>query len=288
MITLGVDLAVQCRDTGVCRLEWEDRRVTATFARPRTDDELLDLIADRGVTVGIDVPLGWPKGFADAVGSYMAGPTGRWTDGPWDPRATYHRLRRTDLEVTEHGKCLGLSLHPMSVAADKLGAPAMKAAWMLSELARRDDAFTVDRSGVTGRVVEVYPTAAIRVWKLGFDHYRNRSKGAARRALEQCRAALRCQAGFRIDGLDGIGSEHELDALVCALVARAARCDLTCPPAADQVELAAVEGWIHVPIEGSLGALASAEPERHECPCRHPVDGGPRWGQRAGGRGSVR
>lgn len=274
MITLGVDLAVQCRSTGLCRLEWAGGRATASFPGPRTDDELVELVADPEAVVGIDVPLGWPRGFADAVGRYMAGPDGRWTDDPGSFAAAYHRLRETDRQVSARGRRAGLRITPMSVAADRLGAPAMKAAWMLSALARRDDAFTVDRSGVTGRIIEVYPAAAIRVWDLRFDRYRNRSTTATRDALAQCRREVLDRAGFGIEGLDAMRTEHQLDALVCALVARAARCDLTWPPAPEQVEVAAVEGWIHVPTHGSLRRLAPSGPERQERARPDPADGG--------------
>lgn len=52
------------------------------------------------------------------------------------------------------------------------------------------------------------------------------------------------------------GSEHAFDALVAALAARAVQRGLTRGPAGPQeIHAAAVEGWIHLPGEGTLPAL---------------------------------
>jgi hypothetical protein len=49
-------------------------------------------------------------------------------------------------------------------------------------------------------------------------------------------------------------SDDAFDALVCALVARAAGLGLTTPPApGDQAKQAHVEGWIHLPISDLPG-----------------------------------
>ena len=44
-----------------------------------------------------------------------------------------------------------------------------------------------------------------------------------------------------------ITSDHVLDALVCALVAIAAKAGATHMPSEDQRQAALIEGWIHVP-----------------------------------------
>jgi len=47
------------------------------------------------------------------------------------------------------------------------------------------------------------------------------------------------------------GSHDAFDALVCALVARAAASNRTeLPESGEQARLATVEGWIHLPIGG--------------------------------------
>ena len=50
-------------------------------------------------------------------------------------------------------------------------------------------------------------------------------------------------------------SDHAFDALVCALVARAAAIGLTASPTEGDREAARVEGWIAIPGPGTLGRL---------------------------------
>jgi hypothetical protein len=53
-----------------------------------------------------------------------------------------------------------------------------------------------------------------------------------------------------------VRTDHALDALICALVARAAATDRTRRPPPELRDVAAREGWIHLPDEGSLAELA--------------------------------
>jgi predicted RNase H-like nuclease len=55
-----------------------------------------------------------------------------------------------------------------------------------------------------------------------------------------------------------IDRDDALDALVAALITRAAKLGLTRPPDDEDRNHAAIEGWIHVPVEGSLDKLATA------------------------------
>lgn len=52
-----------------------------------------------------------------------------------------------------------------------------------------------------------------------------------------------------------VESHDALDAVLCALIARAAALGLTEEPSAEDRELARAEGWIHLPRSGSLGEL---------------------------------
>jgi hypothetical protein len=100
----------------------------------------------------------------------------------------------------------------------------------------------VDRSGA-GAVAEVYPAAALRYWG-----WRTAGYKAAPSALT---SALRAAVPWlRMDDADWdrcARSDHALDALVCALVTRAVVLGLSSAPKDADRELAAVEGWIHVP-----------------------------------------
>ncbi len=58
-----------------------------------------------------------------------------------------------------------------------------------------------------------------------------------------------------------LGDEHIFDALVAALTARAVAVGATDPPSPGQADLAAEEGWIHVPSPGhELAQLAGRAP----------------------------
>jgi hypothetical protein len=56
--------------------------------------------------------------------------------------------------------------------------------------------------------------------------------------------------------LEEVGTDHELDAIVASLVARARALDLTIMPSGDaQTRAARAEGWIHLPVVSSLVEL---------------------------------
>ena len=260
MISLSKDLSVNLTQTGICSLKWADGGAHASFLQARDDAELLGMIRHGGTVVGIDVPLGWPIGFAQAVGHYMASDDGRWPKASWPE--SYFRLRSTDEWVAKHARKRQppVSIRPLSVSADKLGAPAMKAAWLLSEIARGEPGTVVDRSGREGRFVEVYPTAAIRLWDLKLPPYRSKNKEETYEALTTCREELTRRSGGVLQGLDGMQTEHQVDALICALVARAARLpELTVAPPSEKQEAARLEGWIHVPAAPITAPFPTSE-----------------------------
>ena len=111
-----------------------------------------------------------------------------------------------------------------------LGATA--AMWVLieAELARRGVA--IDRSGVSGRICETYPRAALAAW----DH---RPIGKTDLAtLEQWFPFLSVAPPWRT----ALVSDHACDALVCALVARAHGLGRTVPPPHGDLDAASREG----------------------------------------------
>jgi len=105
------------------------------------------------------------------------------------------------------------------------------------------------------RVVEAYPAAALLLWELPREGYK--SDPAAREnllaALEERAPWLAWEPGARKACIE---SDDSLDAVLCALIARAAALGLTEPPPPEDRDLARAEGWIHLPREGSLGELA--------------------------------
>jgi hypothetical protein len=249
--TLGIDLASQPEDTAACLIDWSGTRGVARAASGDTldDDELLRLIASKDVSrVGIDAPFGWPMPFVDALVTYQAG--GQWL--PLD--ASELRFRSTELHVkTKTGQA------PLSAVTDRLIWPTMRCHRLLSRLQPQP----VDRTGA-GRVVEVYPAAALLRW-LGSDFggtvpsYKDGKPGRreARAQIvtalaDKTAAVLELAAEFRDRCIE---DDDVLDALVCALIARAAdirRVDAI-PPGSRWA--AAREGWITLPASDSLSAL---------------------------------
>jgi Protein of unknown function (DUF429) len=204
--------------------------------------------------VGIDDPFGWPAPFLDALGAHRDGPV--WPASEEGSTAAF-RYRETD-RATQARNPSGR--WPLSVSSDRIAVPAMRCAAILAEVARRRGRHAVAREG-TGLCCEVYPDPALRIWtedseaSLGKASYKRAENSGARVALL---AAI--QAELPIADPHGRLAmvEYEddyIDALLCALVARAAELGATHAPTAAQKELAQIEGWIHLP-SAALGELA--------------------------------
>ena len=115
----------------------------------------------------------------------------------------------------------------------------------------------VDRSGRTGRVAEVYPAAALNAWGLPFRGYKGRGGREVRGELVAA-VGRRLGRGFDDDARKlCVDTDHALDALLSALVARAVAVGATRQPDRHQSRAAKREGWIHVPTE-AIGALKRA------------------------------
>ena len=248
MLTLGIDLSTDPKKTGVCVIEWTEAGPRVRDVNgPWSDAMLLDLIEQADVA-GVDVPFGWPEAFVAAVSGWNRGKTWPGPYGPTTRAALCYRTTDRWLQ-REHGA------QPLSVATDRLGATAMRAAGLLAALDQRGVA--VDRTGLTGRVVEVYPAAALAGWGLRFKGYTG-TKEAARAARESLVDQVARALTLPLDGPQRqllIEVDHEFDALVSALVARASRLPGgTFPPDSEYRDSAVCEGWIHVPSLG-LGEL---------------------------------
>jgi predicted nuclease with RNAse H fold len=240
---LGIDLAAQPASTAAVVVEpTSGGRWSARMAAAEPDDDALVALAVDADLVGVDAPLGWPTPFVEAVDAHRHG---RDWPGTEDRRPLTHR--RTDDVVVE----LGWG-RPMSASADRLGSVAMRAALLQREWAGCWGA-PAPRDG-SGRLAEVYPAAALRVWGVASRGYKASGDRAA--AAREVRAGVLDQVTAAVGGWlelgevteDAVASDHVLDALLAALVAVAVRQDATARPR-DDVEraLALEEGWIHVP-----------------------------------------
>jgi hypothetical protein len=194
--------------------------------------------------VGIDAPFGWPIEFVDALARHST--NGRWTSAPVSRLA----LRETDRLVHLHtGK------RPLSVSTDRIAYTAMRCARLLDEYANRTGE-PIDRSGITTKPVEVYPAAALRAWGFDTKDYKGRKEHQllARQLLvpKFVRYVRRLVQIEPSTEAACAGSDHLLDAVVSAVVARLAELGQTRRPAEElEADRSGREGWIHLPAPGS-------------------------------------
>ena len=102
MITVGIDLASQDIGTAMCELEWSEGRARIMDLRVGVSDAQIAERTGNADKLGIDVPLGWPSAFVDAVTQHAH-------DGSWPPQYQHSntlsvRYRRTDLVTWESMK----------------------------------------------------------------------------------------------------------------------------------------------------------------------------------------
>jgi predicted RNase H-like nuclease len=251
--TIGIDLASQPKNTGVCAIAWNlagsgAGEVVETSANAGASDEDLRLLLDRADSrVGIDVPLGWPTRFSDSVATYSRG-------GKWTVRHGDCRLRATDIWLTEELTRRGLRRTvPLSVAADLIAMPAMRAAHLLSAAGLE----AMPRDG-SARIVEVYPAAALEAWRLPSRGYKGKENVDARRQLLSIifdrlagHLTIDDEHRARLEVID-----HAFDAFIAALVVGCHERGLTTPIPPELRAMARIEGCILLPVEGSLDRLA--------------------------------
>jgi predicted nuclease with RNAse H fold len=263
---LGIDLASAPERTGVASLTLHgagpERRARASLVESdflASDDALVALVTGADV-VGVDAPLGWPDDFVEAVQAHRAFSPWPFNSERDERRRDSLRLRRTDLFVRN----LKLGSTPLSVSSDLIGVVAMRAASLQSAWAEGGGR-NEPRDG-RGRFVETYPAAALRQWGL-LPTRGVRYKGGTKESREG-EAAVRGAMLAKIETssaswLDvdealhdaSLRSDHVFDALICALVATAAKAQLTYAPPSEDRDAARREGWIHVP-RGEVGDLA--------------------------------
>ncbi|MET9100107.1 DUF429 domain-containing protein [Streptomyces antibioticus] len=247
MRTVGIDLSADRSKTAMSVLEWKDG--VAEVEPPAlkcTDDTLIDQLTGLrpGDRAGVDTPFGWPAEFVRAVGAHLA-------EGPWPGRGQdSERYRKDRLRYRLTDRIVRDQIYPVSAPLpapfDRIGAMVARWAHLEDELNRRG--VRVDRTG-RGPVAEVYPKASRHRWGL---------LGAPRTmdALLAAAPWLRCDTPTA-RAYDA--SEHAFDALVCSLTARAVARGLTTFPDASEAGDARIEGWIHLPVPGSLALLPSQD-----------------------------
>jgi hypothetical protein len=229
----------------VCILDWRERPVKIReLAIDFGDAAIVDLVdAYKPRKIAVDAPFGWPIPFVTAVSNHAAG--GRWRNQ--DVRSL--RLRATDLHVVaETGQ------HPLSVSADRIAVTAFRCAGLLTALA--NGSRNIDRAG-RELVIEAYPAAALRQWGINPRGYKGKEQQTRRHGL-LVELLQRSGPYLALDRKQHellVANDHILDALVCALIARAALVDLLVEIPSGLRELAALEGWIAIPLRNTLQDL---------------------------------
>lgn len=247
MITVGVDLAASPAKTAVATVEWGDGgRARLLTVQERAEDEVIVEAVRSAVKTGIDCPLGWPAPFVDFLHRHERGSV-----APHEFRSTELRrsiaYRRTDLVLNRAG------YRPLSVSADRIAHAAMRAAGLLAALAQ--DGHDVDRAG-RGAVVEVYPAGALHRWGLAWRVYKGRSHTDRRHQLVQALVHAAPWLAMSADQVDRLRhSDDAFDAVIAALVARAAAIGAVGQPGPGDEESAAREGWIAMPTTPLSGLL---------------------------------
>lgn len=258
MKTLGIDLSTEPAETGVCLIEWEADVPRASFPgydKKRDNELLLGLMGDdQCACTAIDAPFGWPEQFREALNAYAC--EDRWerwrgTEGfDFDKKRSWLGRRRTDYFIYKKTEEKGAALTPFSVGASLFSATAMRCAELLVDYYK--DKGELKR--VDGPVVETYPAAARVRWQCAAspasaDKPSGRSDRAWRYAWfclikRECKLELPPKERSRVAQQKG---GHDFDALICALVARAAGRAGTFPPSKGDEQRAKREGWIHMP-----------------------------------------
>jgi predicted nuclease with RNAse H fold len=250
-VTLGIDLAAQPAGTAACRLAWGDGEVTALTLDADLDDGALTDLRGGASMVAIDAPFGWPRAYLAAMREWDS--TRSW------PKVERQQLRyrATDLHVQQH-----TGIWPLSPSSDRIAVCAWRCAALLASWGVHDPLGA-------DRVVEAYPAAAMRCWGLPSRGYKAQAPQARARTAD-----VRAQiiAGLRVHcpwlaltdpQWDACLSSHDLlDALICALVARATCVDATLAPSTSTAGHAAQEGWIQLPDHTPISKLC--QPARRD------------------------
>ena len=246
MLISGVDLAAEPKGTAVATIDWRSDRAELVGLQLGVDDQQIMDACANSIKVGIDCALGWPVDFIDFLNrhSNLVGlETAPAFDGGSDLRRNLAH-RETDRHVREV-----TGRWPLSVSTDRLGMTAIRCAGLLSKW--QTAGTPIDRTG-SGKIVEIYPGASLRLW--GFDTAGYRSSEAIRaRLLQDIKVqapwlALGANEALMIDSCDAF------DSVIAALAARSAQLGRYEVPSEAQLERAKIEGWVALP-QGRLGEL---------------------------------
>ncbi len=237
MITAGVDLAAEAKGTAVAVLAWDDSRAVVTSMTVGADDAHILSVARVAHKIGVDCPFGWPTAFVRLVREHQRGQLGA------PPSSGREWRRAMTLRVTDQHVHRATGLTPLSVSADRIAHAALR--WAAIAATVSAGGLDASRDG-SGLLAEVYPAAALRLWGLPYRGYKGLDNRSVRGGLVDSLLAGAPWLDLAEHEERCRDSDHALDAVLCALVARAVACGMTQPADRHQPE-AAEEGWIHLP-----------------------------------------
>jgi predicted nuclease with RNAse H fold len=237
MRVLGIDLSTDPAKTGAVVLEADgDQPPVVHVVNGFASDDVLVQIAHEVDIIGIDSPLGWPVPFIEALNSHASG------DG-WLPESDRVALRHRTTDLAVHA---ATGILPLSVSTDRLGATAMRCAHLQSRWATEAwEGQRAPRDG-SGRLVEVYPAATLRVLGLPYRSYKGRDRASQREVIIDRLARWMSLGDLRAACVQ---SDDILDAAVAGLTALlAADGRTTSPGSGVETDRSLIEGWIHLPL----------------------------------------
>lgn len=242
---VGIDLSAEPKDTALA--------VVNVSAGPRVVELRPSHLSDIAILahlkhltgpwrLAVDCPLGWPKDFLDFLIQHRHG----HVVVPYDEDGLLWR-RRLSRRVTDLHLEKAIGVRPLSVAADRIGAVAMRGAGLQSHLhAAR---MPVPRDG-SGALLETYPAAALRVWGLPHQQYKRLPGRAVLTDIVDGLVSALPDLLSPADARICRASDDATDAVVCALVAATAVAGDTEPVPSPHAVAARTEGWIHYPRAG--------------------------------------
>lgn len=248
MFTAGVDLAAEPAGTALAVIEWQRTRAVLTHLSCGVSDGNIVEATTCAAKIGIDCALGWPVEFVDFLvqHSQLTDEVAEIDGGmQWRRRLAYRETDRHVREITGRW--------PLSVATDRLGVTALRAAGLLSRLGQAG--VNVDRSG-QGTVVEVYPGASLRLWGVHIAGYKASpdARETLVRSLQQTAPWLEFGEWAELMTT----SADALDAVIAALAARSAALGMSTQPDEHLRAQAKIEGWIALPTQPLVSLV-----ERH-------------------------
>lgn len=245
-LTIGIDLAAEPERTWLAVLAWSREGAELIALSSRVDDRAIRDAAPFARMIGIDCPLGWPAAFVDMVSAHR--------DGTLPAPATFDRPARRLMALgdTDRDVHSRTGITPLSVSADRIAHVAMRCAGLQASLAH--DGIDCSRDG-SGRIAEVYPAAALKIWGLVHRGYKGSNGRAVREGIVDELVTRTPWLALHQFADELRRSDDALDAVLSALVARAVVAQGTRRP--ESAGHADTEGWIHLPSV-SLNDLAHA------------------------------